>query len=84
MQLWGNDLCRPSFIHEYKLTPYSLYAAVSVGLQTEDIISVCQYYGPLRLISPCFCKVLNRLSKVRTLGVTHVVWVQLAIEGSDT
>jgi hypothetical protein len=32
---------RPAFIHEYKLTPYSLYAAVSVGLQTEDIIEVC-------------------------------------------
>lgn len=32
--------CRPAFIHEYKLTSYSLYAAVSVGLQTEDIIEV--------------------------------------------
>jgi len=26
------------FIHEYKLTSYSLYAAVSVGLQTSDIL----------------------------------------------
>ena len=34
------QVCRPAFIHEYKLTPYSLYAAVSVGLQTEDIIEV--------------------------------------------
>lgn len=25
-------------MHEYKLTAYSLYAAVSVGLQTNDII----------------------------------------------
>lgn len=31
-------MCRPLHIHEYKLTPYSLYAAVSVGLKTEDII----------------------------------------------
>jgi DNA excision repair protein ERCC-3 len=29
---------RPEGIHEYKLTSYSLYAAVSVGLQTQDII----------------------------------------------
>ena len=36
---------RPAFIHEYKLTSYSLYAAVSVGLQTEDIIEV----RPIRL-----------------------------------
>ena len=31
-------MCRPELIHEYKLTSYSLYAAVSVGLQTADII----------------------------------------------
>merc|ERR1719225_1490724 len=29
---------RPEHIHEYKLTSYSLYAAVSVGLQTHDIV----------------------------------------------
>ncbi|KAK4724247.1 hypothetical protein R3W88_027026 [Solanum pinnatisectum] len=31
---------RPNSIHEYNLTPHSLYAAVSVGLQTHTIISV--------------------------------------------
>ncbi|KAF8003593.1 hypothetical protein HF325_001041 [Metschnikowia pulcherrima] len=31
---------RPSHIHEYAITTYSLYAAVSVGLETDDIISV--------------------------------------------
>ena len=30
--------CISEFIHEYKLTSYSLYAAVSVGLQTSDIL----------------------------------------------
>jgi len=34
----AEPVCRPVHIHEYKLTPYSLYAAVSVGLQTDDII----------------------------------------------
>mmetsp|Transcript_14873 Transcript_14873/g.28841 ORF Transcript_14873/g.28841 Transcript_14873/m.28841 type:complete len:838 (-) Transcript_14873:212-2725(-) len=29
---------RPEFIHHYKLTPYSLYAAVSVNLDTETIL----------------------------------------------
>ncbi|KAL0574393.1 DNA repair helicase RAD25 [Marasmius crinis-equi] len=36
----SEPVSRPTFIHEYKLTAYSLYAAVSVGLQTEDIIEV--------------------------------------------
>lgn len=34
----SEPVCRPSHIHEYKLTAYSLYAAVSVGLETRDII----------------------------------------------
>merc|ERR1719384_2785472 len=34
----SEPVCRPEFVHEYRLTSYSLYAAVSVGLQTEDII----------------------------------------------
>ncbi|XP_033761271.1 general transcription and DNA repair factor IIH helicase subunit XPB-like isoform X2 [Pecten maximus] len=34
----SEPVCRPLNIHEYKLTPYSLYAAVSVGLETKDII----------------------------------------------
>ena len=34
----AEPVCRPEFIHEYKLTAYSLYAAVSVGMQTHDII----------------------------------------------
>ncbi|ORY29058.1 DNA repair helicase rad25 [Neocallimastix californiae] len=36
----SEPITRPAHIHEYKLTPYSLYAAVSVGLETEDIIDV--------------------------------------------
>ena len=34
----AEPICRPVNIHEYRLTPYSLYAAVSVGLQTDDIV----------------------------------------------
>uniref|UniRef100_A0A915AQ27 General transcription and DNA repair factor IIH helicase/translocase subunit XPB n=3 Tax=Parascaris univalens TaxID=6257 RepID=A0A915AQ27_PARUN len=34
----SEPVCRPEFIHEYQLTAYSLYAAVSIGLQTNDIV----------------------------------------------
>lgn len=33
----AEPVSRPSYIHEYVLTPYSLYAAVSVGLTRDDI-----------------------------------------------
>lgn len=36
----AEPVSRPSHIHEYRITAYSLYAAVSVGLETNDIISV--------------------------------------------
>jgi DNA excision repair protein ERCC-3 len=36
----AEPVSRPSHIHEYKLTSHSLYAAVSVGLETDDIIEV--------------------------------------------
>ncbi|KAK0541409.1 DNA repair helicase RAD25 [Tilletia horrida] len=36
----AEPVSRPAYIHEYKLTQYSLYAAVSVGLLPNDIISV--------------------------------------------
>lgn len=46
---------RPQFIHEFKLTPYSLYAAVSVGLTTEDIIEylrrLCKHDLPESILS---------------------------------
>ncbi|VEL25671.1 unnamed protein product, partial [Protopolystoma xenopodis] len=34
----SEPVCRPEHIHEYRLTSYSLYAAVSVGLRTQEII----------------------------------------------
>ena len=36
----AEPVSRPTYIHEYVLTPYSLYAAVSVGLTKEDIFQV--------------------------------------------
>uniref|UniRef100_G3PR72 General transcription and DNA repair factor IIH helicase/translocase subunit XPB n=1 Tax=Gasterosteus aculeatus TaxID=69293 RepID=G3PR72_GASAC len=38
----AEPVCRPNHVHEYKLTAYSLYAAVSVGLQTSDIVEYLQ------------------------------------------
>lgn len=38
----AEPVCRPNHIHEYKFTAYSLYAAVSVGLQTSDIVEYLQ------------------------------------------
>ena len=36
---------RPTFVHEYKLTAYSLYAAVAVNIHTEHILSTLQRFS---------------------------------------
>jgi len=36
----AEPVARPEFLHQYKLTPYSLYAAVATNIETESIIAV--------------------------------------------
>jgi len=38
----SEPLSRPEFVHQYKLTPYSLYAAVATNIETESIINVLE------------------------------------------
>ncbi|PKA66278.1 DNA repair helicase XPB1 [Apostasia shenzhenica] len=45
----AEPVCRPEFMHEYNLTPHSLYAAVSVGLETETIINVLNKLSKTKL-----------------------------------
>lgn len=48
----AEPVSRPEHVHEYKLTAYSLYAAVSVGLQTQDIIEYLRRLGKTTLPEP--------------------------------
>lgn len=41
----AEPVSRPSNIHEYKITAYSLYAAASVGLKTDDIIDTMDRFS---------------------------------------
>ncbi|KAK1351435.1 DNA helicase [Heracleum sosnowskyi] len=45
----AEPVCRPESMHEYNLTPHSLYAAVSVGLETETVISVLNKLAKTKL-----------------------------------
>ncbi|GJT10358.1 DNA repair helicase XPB1-like protein [Tanacetum coccineum] len=45
----GGPFCRLESLHEYNLTPQSLYTAVSVGLETETIISVLNKLAKTKL-----------------------------------
>lgn len=58
----AEPVSRPSFMHEYKITTHSLYAAVSVGLETDDIISVLSRLSKV----PVATSVINFIK-----GATH-------------
>ncbi|KAL3800007.1 hypothetical protein ACHAWO_004685 [Cyclotella atomus] len=41
----AEPVARPEHIHEYKLTPYSLYAAVATNIETESIVRVLNRFS---------------------------------------
>ena len=47
----ADPVSRAKYIHEYKLTSYSLYAAASLGLRTDDIVSALDYFSKCELSS---------------------------------
>jgi hypothetical protein len=46
----AEPVCRPESIHEYVLTPQSLYAAVSVGLDRDTILGVLDKLSKVRSV----------------------------------
>lgn len=66
----AEPVSRPEMLHEYRLTPYALYAAVSVGLDSESIIGalgkLCKTELPAKV--PKFIR-----SCTKTYGKTKLV-----------
>ncbi|KAI9332872.1 P-loop containing nucleoside triphosphate hydrolase protein [Zopfochytrium polystomum] len=45
----AEPVSRPARVHEYRLTTYSLYAAVSVGMETNILLEVLERYSKVKL-----------------------------------
>jgi hypothetical protein len=45
----AEPVTRPQLLHEYRITEFSLYAAISVGLETEGILSVLRKLSKTQL-----------------------------------
>ena len=45
----AEPVCRPESMHEYNLTPHSLYAAISVGIKTETMIVILNKLSKTKL-----------------------------------
>ncbi|GMJ03816.1 homolog of xeroderma pigmentosum complementation group B 1 [Hibiscus trionum] len=84
----AEPVCRPESMHEYNLTPHSLYAAVSVGLETETIISVLNKLSKTKLPKEMidfihastanYGKVLKKLLRDEVIGRARII-----SEGTD-
>ena len=47
----ADPVSRPPFVHKYQITKYSLYAAASLGLLTDDIIGALEMFSKVELDS---------------------------------
>ena len=68
-------------MHEYRLTAYSLYAAVSVGLKTEDIIEYLR-----RLSKTSIPEGIVQFIQVSVLrqGIVQFIQVSVIRQGIDS
>ncbi|KAJ3339225.1 hypothetical protein HDU91_001058, partial [Kappamyces sp. JEL0680] len=75
----AEPVTRPKRIHEYKLTEYSLYAAVSVGLSTEAIIEaldkMCKSALPLSVLA-FIKKATVSCAKIKLVLKDNHYWVE--------
>uniref|UniRef100_A0A183CD93 General transcription and DNA repair factor IIH helicase/translocase subunit XPB n=1 Tax=Globodera pallida TaxID=36090 RepID=A0A183CD93_GLOPA len=74
----AEPICRPEHIHEYQLTAYSLYAAVSIGLQTGDIIEyldrLCKHSLPSGIKQ--FIEAMSLYGKVKLVLKKNAYFVE--------
>lgn len=45
----AEPVSRPSYIHEYRITKYSLYAAVSMGILPDDILNTLNFLSKVEI-----------------------------------
>ncbi|KAJ3157552.1 hypothetical protein HDU86_003204 [Geranomyces michiganensis] len=79
----SEPVTRPMRMHEYRLTEYSLYAAVSVGLETDAIIEVLNRLSKSALpeaVSDFVREHTARCGKVKLVLKKNRYWVESADE----
>ncbi|TPX68725.1 hypothetical protein SpCBS45565_g02880 [Spizellomyces sp. 'palustris'] len=79
----SEPVTRPSHVHEYRLSEYSLYAAVSVGLDTDGIIQVLDRLSKTQL-PPTVEKFIREntqsYGKVKLVLKQNRYWIESADE----
>jgi DNA excision repair protein ERCC-3 len=68
----AEPVSRPRFVHEYQITLFSMYAAVSIGLTADEIIHV------LNLLSKC--KISEELERTITSTIKAVGKLRLILQ----
>ncbi|KAI8593577.1 P-loop containing nucleoside triphosphate hydrolase protein [Geranomyces variabilis] len=79
----SEPVTRPMRMHEYRLTEYSLYAAVSVGLETDAIIEVLNRLSKSALpaaVSDFVREHTARCGKVKLVLKKNRYWIESADE----
>jgi len=75
----AEPVCRPECIHEYALTPHSLYAAVSVGLRAQTIVGVLGRLSKVELpprVERYIVRATRNCGKAKLVLRRNAFWVE--------
>jgi len=75
----AEPVARPEFIHEYRLTPYSLYAAVATSIDTDSILRVLSAFSKTALpdsVSKFIQECTKRYGKAKLVLKHNLMYVE--------
>lgn len=75
----AEPVARPEFIHEYRLTPYSLYAAVATSIDTDSILRVLSAFSKSPLppsVSTFIQECTKRYGKAKLVLKHNLMYVE--------
>ena len=80
----AEPICRPKFIHEFQITVFSLYAAISLGMSSEEILESLNKFSKNEL-DPKLAEYISmhgrRIGKLRLVLRRHHYYIESVEEG---
>ena len=80
----AEPLCRPKYIHEFQITVFSLYAAISLGMSSEEILESLNKFSKNELdpkLSEYIAMHGRRIGKLRLVLRRHHYYIESVDEG---
>lgn len=75
----AEPVCRPEFVHEYQITVFSLYTAVSVGLTVEELLINLKKFAKNKIpakLKESIVKTASAFGKIKLVLRDNRYWIE--------